>query len=67
MDIKTCRIAENSGRKLLEKSAANLNCWTSLPEAFICLKKVAFVLLSTFGSTYTCEQIFSHMKAVLSS
>src|SRR6218665_1380751 len=49
----------------LKKSAANLNCWTSLPEAFICLKKVAIVLLSTFGSTYTCEQIFSHMKAVL--
>jgi len=50
----------------LEKSAAILNCWTSLPEAFICLKKVAFALLSAFGSTYTCEQIFSHMKAVLS-
>jgi len=50
----------------LEKSAAILNCWTSLPEAFIRLKKVAFALLSAFGSTYTCEQIFSHMKAVLS-
>jgi len=30
------------------------------------LKKVAFALLSAFGSSYTCEQIFSHMKAVLS-
>jgi len=50
----------------LEKSAAILNCWTSPPEAFTCLKKVAFALLSAFGSTCTCEQIFSHMKAVLS-
>jgi hypothetical protein len=51
----------------LEKSAAILNCWTSLPEAFTCLKKVAFVLLLAFGSTYyTCEQIFLHMKTVLS-
>jgi len=30
------------------------------------LKKVAFALLSAFGSTYTCEQIFSNLKAVLS-
>ncbi|BFZ03926.1 hypothetical protein BsWGS_06965 [Bradybaena similaris] len=50
----------------LEKSGAILNCWTSLPSSFICLKKVAFALLSAFGSTYSCEQIFSHMKAVLS-
>jgi hypothetical protein len=48
-----------------EKSAAILNCWNSLPKAFTCLKKVAFGLLSAFGSTYKCEQIFSRMKAVL--
>jgi len=57
---------KNSEGNCLEKSAAILSCWTSLPEAFTCLKKVAFALLSAFGSTYTCEQIFSHMKAVLS-
>src|SRR6218665_97473 len=54
MDIKTRRIAENC----FIKSAANLNCWTSLPEAFIYMKKFAFVLLSTSDITYTCEQIF---------
>jgi len=58
-------------RKTLEGNclgnpAAILNCWTSLPEAFTCLKKVSFALISAFGSIYTCEQIFSHMKAVLS-
>lgn len=29
-----------------------LSCWTSLPEKFSCMKKVAFALLSAFGSTY---------------
>ena len=38
----------------------------SLPERFNCLKKIAYyTLLSTFGSTYLCEQIFSHMKHIL--
>jgi hypothetical protein len=50
----------------LEKSPAILGCWTSLPNSFMSLKKVALALLSAFGSTYSCEQIFSHMKAVLS-
>ena len=49
----------------LEKSAAILNCWTSLPRSYSCLKKIAFALLSAFGSTYSCEQIFSRLKAVL--
>jgi hypothetical protein len=49
----------------LEKSTAIFRCWTSLPETFTSLKKVAFPLLSAFGSSYTCEQIFSHMKGVL--
>jgi hypothetical protein len=43
----------------LEKPAAILNCWTSLPEVFTCLKKVAFALLSAFGSNYNVNK-FSH-------
>ena len=38
----------------------------SFPERFNCLKKIACALLSAFGSTYLCEQIFSHMKHILS-
>ena len=39
----------------------------SLPERFNCFKKIACALLSAFGSTYyICEQIFSHMKHILS-
>ena len=51
----------------VEKSAAILNCWTSLPRSYTCLKKIAFAFLSAFGSTYSCEQSFSHMKVVLIS
>lgn len=48
-----------------DRGASILSCWTSLPEKFNCMKKVAFALLSAFGSTYQCEQIFSHMKHIL--
>uniref|UniRef100_A0A3Q2UT69 DUF4371 domain-containing protein n=1 Tax=Haplochromis burtoni TaxID=8153 RepID=A0A3Q2UT69_HAPBU len=35
--------------------------------AFNCLKNIAQALLTVFGFTYLCEQIFSHMKSVLSA
>lgn len=34
-------------------------------EVFICLKKVAFALVSAFGSTYTSEYISPHRRAAL--
>ena len=49
-----------------EKSTTILNCWMSLPERFNYLKKIACALFSAFGSTYLCEQMFSHMKHILS-
>ncbi|XP_042891739.1 general transcription factor II-I repeat domain-containing protein 2A-like [Penaeus japonicus] len=57
-------------REILETSTSDhaasiLSCWTSLPDRFSSMKKVAFALLSAFGSTYQCEQIFSHMKHIL--
>ncbi|CAB4061169.1 unnamed protein product [Lepeophtheirus salmonis] len=33
---------------------------------FGCLKNIALNLLSVFGLAYCCEQVFSHMKSVLS-
>ena len=42
-----------------------LTCWESLQEKFCCLKKMEIALLSAFGSTYLCEQIFLHMKFIL--
>ena len=56
---KSLETAENSQTSIL-------TCWKSLPEKFDCLKKMAITLLSVFGSTYLCEQIFSHMKFILS-
>uniref|UniRef100_A0A8C8RPP1 Uncharacterized protein n=1 Tax=Pelusios castaneus TaxID=367368 RepID=A0A8C8RPP1_9SAUR len=44
--------------------ASILTCWMSLPVQFNCLKKMAFAMLSAFGSTYLCDQVFSHMKSV---
>lgn len=64
--LKFAELRKSLEDENFEKSGAILNCWISLPSSFICLKKIAFALLSAFGSTYSCEQIFSHMKAVLS-
>ncbi|XP_055389953.1 general transcription factor II-I repeat domain-containing protein 2B-like [Condylostylus longicornis] len=57
-------------RRDLEKTEDNhldiiSTCWASLPTKFTCLKKVAFALLSAFGSSYNCEQTFSQMKYIL--
>ncbi|CAJ1050783.1 hypothetical protein NHX12_019613 [Xyrichtys novacula] len=35
-------------------------CWKSVPDKFCCFKNVALALLSVFGSTYLCGQVFSH-------
>ena len=56
-------------RKSLETAenlqASILTCWKFLPERFDCMKKMAIALLSVYGSTSLCEQIFSHMKVIL--
>ena len=36
--------------------------WNALPDSYRCMKKYAFGVLSIFGSTYMCEQIFSNMN-----
>ena len=51
---KSLKTTENSQTSIL-------TCWKSLPEKIDCLKKMTIALLSVFGSTYLCEQIFSHM------
>ncbi|XP_064090842.1 general transcription factor II-I repeat domain-containing protein 2A-like [Macrobrachium nipponense] len=58
-------------REILESSKNDhatsiLRSWASLPDKFNSMKKVAFALLSAYGSTYQCEQIFSKMKHILS-
>lgn len=41
--------------------------WKSLPNSFTSIKKLALSLLTMFGSTYTCEQLFSSMNFIKST
>lgn len=41
--------------------------WKSLPNSFTSMKKLALSLLTMFGSTYTCEQLFSSMNFIKST
>ena len=36
----------------------------TIPNAFICLKKLAIAILSIFLSTYCCESLFSQMNLI---
>jgi hypothetical protein len=38
--------------------------WNSLPETYDAIKKLAFAVLTIFGSTYSCEQTFSSMNQI---
>uniref|UniRef100_A0A8C1I0R4 HAT C-terminal dimerisation domain-containing protein n=1 Tax=Cyprinus carpio carpio TaxID=630221 RepID=A0A8C1I0R4_CYPCA len=40
--------------------------WNALPDSYSNMKKYAFGVLSIFGSTYLCEQIFSNMNYIKS-
>ena len=42
------------------------NAWNSIPDSYDQLKKLAFAVLSLFGSTYICEQSFSSMTIIKS-
>lgn len=43
-----------------------LNVSDSLPNNFISMKKLVIALLTMFGSTYSCENLFSSMNFVKS-
>ncbi|XP_072251163.1 general transcription factor II-I repeat domain-containing protein 2A-like [Leuresthes tenuis] len=38
--------------------------WSAIPDTYINMKKYAFGVLSIFGSTYLCEQLFSSMNFI---
>ncbi|GFT89601.1 dimer_Tnp_hAT domain-containing protein [Trichonephila clavipes] len=48
----------------LSKSTSNeiLETWNSIPDAFNCLKKLAYVISTIFSSTYACESLFFRDK-----
>lgn len=56
-------------KKSVEERIENiiLQEWNSLPNTFNAMKKIANALLTIFGSTYTCEQLFSSMNFIKSA
>ena len=40
--------------------------WNTIPDTYMNMKKCAFGVLSIFGSTYLCEQVFSIMNYIKS-
>uniref|UniRef100_H2MR48 HAT C-terminal dimerisation domain-containing protein n=1 Tax=Oryzias latipes TaxID=8090 RepID=H2MR48_ORYLA len=41
-----------------------LKTWNALPVTFFTLQRVSVAVLTMFGSTYACEQSFSHLKNI---
>lgn len=59
---------ENCEEDALTTSTENviLTEWNSLPNSLISMKRLARSLLTFFGSTYVCEQLFSSMNLIKS-
>ncbi|GFT17737.1 dimer_Tnp_hAT domain-containing protein [Trichonephila clavipes] len=44
-----------------------LETWNSIPDAFNCLKKLVYAILTIFSSTYACESLFSEINNIKDS
>ncbi|GFX25449.1 general transcription factor II-I repeat domain-containing protein 2A [Trichonephila clavipes] len=51
----TSNISKNTSNEILET-------WNSIPDAFNCLKKLAYAILTMFSFTYACESLFSEIN-----
>ncbi|GFW78397.1 general transcription factor II-I repeat domain-containing protein 2A [Trichonephila clavipes] len=56
----TSNISKNVSNEILET-------WNSIPDAFNCLKKLAYAILTIFSSTYACESLFSEINNIKNS
>ncbi|GFU99697.1 uncharacterized protein TNCV_977921 [Trichonephila clavipes] len=50
----------------ISKNTSN-EIWNSIPDAFNCLKKIAYAILTIFSSTYACESLFSEINNIKDS
>ncbi|GFT31154.1 uncharacterized protein TNCV_3645511 [Trichonephila clavipes] len=50
----------------ISKNTSN-EIWNSIPDAFNCLKKLAYAILTIFSSTYACESLFSEKNNIKDS
>ncbi|GBM17479.1 hypothetical protein AVEN_193772-1 [Araneus ventricosus] len=53
-------------KEILRVEALIFGAWYSLPECYSEVKKLAYGVLTIFGSTYSCEQAFSCMNIIKS-
>ncbi|GBM59231.1 General transcription factor II-I repeat domain-containing protein 2A [Araneus ventricosus] len=51
-------------KEILRVEALIFGAWNSLPECYSEVKKLAYGVLTIFGSTYSCEQAFSCMNII---
>ncbi|KAG0433849.1 General transcription factor II-I repeat domain-containing protein 2B [Dictyocoela muelleri] len=65
-DLETDTLKNNISETNLKENVI-LNEWRSLPESFATMKKLALALLTIFGSTYSCETLFSSMNMIKSN
>ncbi|GFY10484.1 general transcription factor II-I repeat domain-containing protein 2A [Trichonephila clavipes] len=56
----TSNISKNTSNEILET-------WNLIPDAFNCLKKLAYAILTIVSSTYACESLFSEMNTIKDS
>ena len=63
--ISCCDNAEEAPEEKIENII--LKVWNAIPNTFSSMKNVATALLTIFGSTYNCEQLFSAMNFIKSN
>ncbi|GBO12374.1 hypothetical protein AVEN_61867-1 [Araneus ventricosus] len=70
LEVQKCiHIAQHKWTALKEiplVEALILGAWYSLPECYSKVKKLAYGVLTIFGSTYSCVQAFSCMNIIKS-
>uniref|UniRef100_A0A3Q3ALR4 SPIN-DOC-like zinc-finger domain-containing protein n=1 Tax=Kryptolebias marmoratus TaxID=37003 RepID=A0A3Q3ALR4_KRYMA len=54
-------------KKLQPEDQLIIQTWNALPVTYDTLKRVSIAVLTMFGSTYSCEQSFSHLKNIKSN
>lgn len=57
----------NDMGKLQREDTLILKTWNELPPNFETMRRVSTAVLTMFGSTYSCEQSFSHMNNIKSN
>ncbi|XP_065658637.1 EPM2A-interacting protein 1-like [Hydra vulgaris] len=66
-DIELLDLQEDQNLQVLHKILALLDFWQMVPEVkYLQLKRISIKLISFFGSTCTCESLFSTMKFIKS-